>query len=195
MGIWFVADTHFHHSSIAEARGFSSMKEMDELIMENWNSRVHKSDDIYIIGDFAMMDERKTFSALNGRKHLVCGEYDCLTDAAMDMCTDVSWMKDIMINGRRFTMSHLPMRTWIGSTQGAVQLHGHLHGKRKIPGLCYDVGVDGHGFSPYSFDEIMSMVRLDEKRMLDDGLILAGKDGSPFYRQDSCVWADRLMPA
>lgn len=53
--IFFISDTHFHHNRIIELsrRPFSSCDEMDEVMIENWNSVIKSQDQVYHLGDFA----------------------------------------------------------------------------------------------------------------------------------------------
>ena len=50
---YYVSDLHFGHKNILEMckRPFSSIEEMDEQLVENWNKRVKKNDRVYILGD------------------------------------------------------------------------------------------------------------------------------------------------
>jgi calcineurin-like phosphoesterase family protein len=50
----FIADLHLSHENMAKRRGFSTIEEHDEHIIEKWNSVVHKRDITYILGDITM---------------------------------------------------------------------------------------------------------------------------------------------
>ena len=49
--IYFTADTHFGHENIIRFcnRPFSSVTEMDETLITNWNRRVKGNDTVYIL--------------------------------------------------------------------------------------------------------------------------------------------------
>ena len=49
--IFYTADTHFGHANIIRFcdRPFSSVEEMDRIMIENWNKRVQHEDSIYVI--------------------------------------------------------------------------------------------------------------------------------------------------
>jgi calcineurin-like phosphoesterase family protein len=68
----YIADLHLSHLNMAIKRGFSSIEEHDELIIERWNRTVSKRDVTYILGDITM--EKKSpyhmLSRLNGVKHV-----------------------------------------------------------------------------------------------------------------------------
>ena len=46
---YFIADTHFGHRQIIdyEDRPFTSVEEMDEILIKNWNETVDNNDTIY----------------------------------------------------------------------------------------------------------------------------------------------------
>jgi len=54
---FYTADLHFGHalmlSPTACVRPFSSVAEMDEALIRNWNAAVGPEDIVYVIGDFS----------------------------------------------------------------------------------------------------------------------------------------------
>ena len=77
---YYIADTHFGHDNIRRLsnRPFETIEEMDNTIIDNWNSRVNDNDDIYILGDFSYKSEDPILflKQLIGRKHLIVGNHD-----------------------------------------------------------------------------------------------------------------------
>lgn len=51
--IYFIADTHFNHTNIIKycKRPFKDANEMNEYIIEKWNSVVKDDDIVYHLGD------------------------------------------------------------------------------------------------------------------------------------------------
>lgn len=49
--IYFIADTHFDHANIIRFcnRPFTSVEEMNETLIVNWNRKVHGNDTVYIL--------------------------------------------------------------------------------------------------------------------------------------------------
>ena len=60
MAIFIVSDLHLGHDKpfIYGARGFESVEEMNETIIRKWNEVVGEEDDVYILGDLVMGEER-----------------------------------------------------------------------------------------------------------------------------------------
>lgn len=88
--IWLISDTHFQHANILKfkdgttgelirGRLFSSVDEMDECMMENWNKVVKPGDIVYHLGDVLMGDKDAflpKWQKLNGTKRLIVGNHD-----------------------------------------------------------------------------------------------------------------------
>ena len=60
MDIWFTSDSHFGHRNIItySSRPFSSVEEMDETLIQNWNSVVKPNDLIFNLGDVFFSQSR-----------------------------------------------------------------------------------------------------------------------------------------
>ena len=81
MKIFVISDPHFNHSNIIpySNRPFSSVKEMDETIIANWNKTVGPNDTVFCLGDFCFgtKDNIPYYARqLNGRKILIKGNHD-----------------------------------------------------------------------------------------------------------------------
>lgn len=52
MADYFIGDTHFGCEALLSIRtAFRSTQEMDNFILDNWESRVTNNDHVYILGD------------------------------------------------------------------------------------------------------------------------------------------------
>jgi calcineurin-like phosphoesterase family protein len=78
--IFFTSDLHIYHTNVIKycARPYSSVEEMNEMLVKNWNDVVGPEDTVYCLGDFSMAFRPvETFSPrLNGKKYLVPGNHD-----------------------------------------------------------------------------------------------------------------------
>ena len=53
---YYISDCHFFHGAMNEKmdrRGFSDTEEMNRVMIERWNSRVRKNDEVVILGDLS----------------------------------------------------------------------------------------------------------------------------------------------
>ena len=169
--IYVTSDLHFNHDRefIWKPRGFSSVQEMNETIIERFNKIVRPVDDLYILGDLCLGDleaGRECISRLNGRIHVVYGNHD--TDRRKLMYSELPNVvehKDVirLRFGRfHFYMSHYP--TFTGNIekeslhQMECNLYGHTHQKsnfyQDFP-FMYHVGVDSHDCCPIILDHII----------------------------------------
>jgi calcineurin-like phosphoesterase family protein len=159
MTIWFTADTHFgdHRTINIHKRPFASVAEMDDLLIRNWNARVAPGDSVWHLGDFARSAARvpELLGRLNGAKHLIRGNNDPEDDLAAPGWASVGDYAEIEVDDRRLILCHYPFRSWNGQHRGAVNLHGHSHGKLKPLPRQYDVGVDAREFAPATLAELL----------------------------------------
>ncbi len=156
--IWFTSDTHWNHSSIIRYtnRPFANVCEMNEALIENWNSVVDPKDTIYHIGDFGIgntSDLLKIFNKLNGCKFLVKGNHD------KKNVYNLPWQhqyqqKGLTIGKDYIWMCHYPMRSWNRSYHGSFHVYGHVHSQCKVYGKSLDVGSDSWDYTPVNFETL-----------------------------------------
>ena len=92
---FFTADTHFGHKMLVDSkfRPFSSVEEMDEVIIERWNKMIRSGDTVYHLGDFSFHDHAIAYlkrRQLNGRIHLIQGNHDRLNSRLKD---EFEWVR------------------------------------------------------------------------------------------------------
>jgi calcineurin-like phosphoesterase family protein len=159
MRIFFTSDTHFgdHRVLNIRPRPFDSLEDMNEAMIARWNARVGVDDDVWHLGDFASGAKvaEGILPRLNGRKHLVTGNNDSAAVLALDWST-VQAYAEIYVSGVMLVLCHYPFRTWNGVHRGAVNLHGHSHGRLKPLRRQFDVGVDAHDFHPILLHELLT---------------------------------------
>ena len=91
---------------------------------------------------------------LNGRKHLVLGNNDPASVADLGWAS-VSSYAETEVDGVSLVLCHYPFRSWNGMHRGAVNLHGHSHGRLKPLLRQFDVGVDVRDFRPVRLGELL----------------------------------------
>jgi calcineurin-like phosphoesterase family protein len=160
MAVWFTADTHFGHAGALALyhRPFGSVAAMDAAMVARWNDVVRPDDEVWHLGDFALRTTAATAGALlrslNGRKHLVTGNNDPPEIAGLGEWSSVQAYTEISVDRRSLVLCHYAFRTWNGVAKGALNLHGHSHGRLKPLPRQTDVGVDCWDFRPVAVDQI-----------------------------------------
>ena len=154
MQVYFTADTHFGHGAARAfyRRPFASLAETDAAIIERWNAIVTPDDEVWHLGDVAVGPTPNAvaaiLAALNGRKRLVRGNNDPDDICALPHWSSVHDLTRIEQDGVRATLCHYPLRSWPDQHRGALNLHGHSHGRLKPLTRQYDVGVDARDLRP-----------------------------------------------
>lgn len=139
----YISDLHFFHEAMnqnMDCRGFAGVEEMTRHMLERWNSRVQKRDEVYILGDLALgkgEPVNELLRALNGRLYMIEGNHDYFL---RDKKTDLSrfqWVKsyaEIHDNQRKVILSHYPVFCYNGQNRltasgnaRSYMLYGHVH--------------------------------------------------------------------
>lgn len=163
--IFYTSDTHFNHDFVARDRNKSNAEEHDELLIEKFNSVLHKRDQLWILGDLFMGSITAGLpqvARLKGVKHLVLGNHDAAHPAHkkshsqlrrfLEVFDTVSLHEQHRIEGHDVLLSHFPYTgdhkdvdrhtQWRLRDEGKWLLHGHVHKAWGIKGRQINVGVD-----------------------------------------------------
>ena len=178
--IFLTSDLHFNHSRgfIYEPRGFSSVEEMNNATIANYNSVVAPEDDVYILGDLCLggagddvlAENQRLIESLNGRMHIILGNHDTPKRIAMyTNCKnlyDVKYADMITYRGYHFYLSHYPTLTGNlekeSLKQCTINIHGHTHSKNPfyedIP-FMFNCALDAHNNFPVLLDDAIDMMK------------------------------------
>jgi calcineurin-like phosphoesterase family protein len=160
MALFFTSDTHFgdHRTLNIHKRPFASVAAMDATLIARWNAAVAPDDEVWHLGDFARSASgaEGLLARLHGRKHLIAGNNDPLETRAAAGWTSVADYAELEVDGRRLVLCHYPFRSWNGQAKGAINLHGHSHGRMKPLPRQIDVGVDAWDFAPVSHSALLT---------------------------------------
>jgi len=197
MTTYLTADTHFGHRKMIEAgtRKFSSVEEMNQLLVRNWNATVNEKDVVWVIGDFAFnMTEREVseiFHSLKGRLRLVLGNHDYdNTGEVKAAIARLPWERivaraEIKHAGQRIILDHYAGMVWSADHHGSYLAYGHSHGKLQgLPGSI-DVGVDKQGYRPISADEFVRQAdeSIRNHQQVIEAVVRNLKGRSDFYAE------------
>ncbi len=155
-------------------RGFASVSEMDEYLIERWNRRVTDEDDVYIAGDLFYKNERPAevyLERLKGRKHLAIGNHDrqwLSRIRAEEWFEEVGFVLEGERKGDYFTVCHYPMMDWYRRRHGAHLIYGHIHATTREPYYrylqtvprAYNAGVDVNRLHPVTLSELIANTKV-----------------------------------
>lgn len=179
----FTSDLHLGHMRICELAGrpFSSVDEMNEILIANWNGNVTDDDVVWVLGDFVMGQKSETLplvEELNGHIRLIPGNHDRVfpSDRQIEkwrpqyeavgieiMPAECELLPGILMCHFPFEGdSHADDRYTSNrpTDAGQLLLHGHVHEQWKVRGRQVNVGVDVWDFRPISLDEIFTACNL-----------------------------------
>lgn len=125
---WIISDTHFGHDNIIKYcnRPFANAQEMDEILIQNWNSVVQTNHRVYHLGDvyFGGKGNCKVLERLNGKKRLILGNHDDGKDPYLQKhFVDIMAWEKLPFYG--LILTHMPIRFDLDKAQKNV--HGHIH--------------------------------------------------------------------
>lgn len=140
---YYIADCHFFHENInhrMDKRGFSDALEMNEYMIEKWNNKVRRNDEVVILGDLSLARADPTneiLGRLNGRLYLLVGNHDKWVRQSSANLGRFQWVKDyaeMADDGRKVVLSHYYIPTYNGQyrryqdgTPKTWMLFGHVH--------------------------------------------------------------------
>lgn len=186
-GLWFTSDLHLGHENIIKYchRQFETIDEMDEKIIENWNSVVHKNDTVFILGDvgFGLSNLIPKIKRLKGKKILLPGNHDrefLGNEEFKSLFEAIHEQLYIKVGRNSIYLNHFPFLCFDGAWHGEKatwQLFGHVHSRPGSLGMDvnrlsvlfptqYDVGMDNNNFTPVSFNQVKQIIT-DQQQSLN----------------------------
>lgn len=179
--IFLISDTHFGHKGVtiftnddgSPLRPWDCPDEMDEAMVENWNSVVKPEDKVYHLGDVVINRKAlQTVKRLNGKKRLVRGNHDIFkTREYLDV--GFKEIHGIRVFVDRMVLTHVPIHPDCLTERWSKNVHGHLHGRKimidetiplnqgesmvigKVPDPRYvNVSVEQINYTPIHIEEI-----------------------------------------
>jgi calcineurin-like phosphoesterase family protein len=187
--IWVISDTHFNHTNILKftdsntgelIRGarFSSTKEMDEHMVEQWNSVVKPGDKVYHLGDVMFGDKeyfQKLWPKLHGQKRLIVGNHDDIKYLSSGgFFSKVHMWR--MFPEFGLLLTHVPVhksslkRQWVSRedynffeywwrrykfrNKTMLNVHGHIHQNPSPEGPYRNVSVEAINYTPVNIEEL-----------------------------------------
>ncbi len=161
---------------------------MNEMLVANWNSVVKPDDHVYHLGDFCFGNVEKWNwclepGRLNGHIHLILGNHDperVFRDGTLiERFDSIDFQKILIIEGWTVIMNHFPFASFSNNfDHKVIQLFGHIHSGpdgignvmmngNKLQWNQYDVGMDNNNYTPISWAEVKTKMKLDEYEVME----------------------------
>lgn len=168
---YFIADTHFGHENIIRMceRPFENIEQMNQKVIENWNSKVKGNDHVYILGDmfFRCEDPESILQVLKGKKHLIVGNHDgwAKQQELQKYFVSIDNYLEFSDGQNYLILSHYPMLSYHrASRKNTYMIHGHIHADTDadfFPLLVkreriLNAGVDINAFMPVTLAELIA---------------------------------------
>ena len=175
--IWVISDTHFRHANILKFAdrdgnlirpGFDDVDEMDEHMIECWNSVVKQGDIVYHLGDVLVGDKewfKSNWSRLNGSKRLIVGNHDDIKFlAGGGFFAKVRMWR--MFPEFGLLLSHVPIHSDSAMMYGSkdrgllktpfqlLNVHGHIHQNPSPEGPYRNVSVEAINYTPINIEDL-----------------------------------------
>jgi len=172
--LYFISDTHFNHDKdfIFGPRGFKSIEDQNNFIIEKWNDTVKEDDEVYVLGDFFLGKDmsyiENTLNILNGKIHLIIGNHDTPIKIQLysehPKIIELVYSTVIRYKDKTFYLSHYPSITSnleSDPNKAVINIFGHTHSTEKFyenRPYMYNVACDAHNCTPVSIEEIYNEV-------------------------------------
>lgn len=144
--IYYIADCHFFHNALNEKmdkRGFKSCEEMNEYMIEKWNSKVTRADTVVILGDLSLGKAEETnelIHRLKGKLCLITGNHDKFVTSPDFDRDRFEWIDNYRVitdSQKKVVCCHYPIPFYDGQYRKrhngdpkTYMLYGHVHETR-----------------------------------------------------------------
>ena len=162
MKIYLTSDHHFGHSNILKFTGldgnlirpnFKDVNEMNQYMIDQWNSVVKPEDHVWHLGDVCMSGHFLPIIAkLNGHKRLILGNHD-KEDVGKYRKAGFQKIRGSNMNSG-VLMTHFPVHpAHFGKAK--VNAHGHIHERCSPKGSYVNVSVERWDYKPISIEQVL----------------------------------------
>ena len=148
---YVISDLHLGHKAILQYRTqFTSLDDMHDTIINNWNSVVTPQDKVYILGDVAWNKQALALlNIMNGKKILIKGNHDILP-----LKEYLKYFEDIRgaMEYKSCILTHIPVHE-SQLERFKLNIHGHLHNEKVIDTAYYVSALCGGRLTIKQFEE------------------------------------------
>lgn len=168
MKIFLTSDTFFGRELTAIERGFESAEEMDDVIIDNWNSAVTDKDVVIHLGNFGWdpISSESAMIHLRGQIKFFPAIYD---SHLPDMSLIKLGRHQIASNSitelpkDKLVVSHWPLLDWRGKSEGIIHAHGGNIKTDVNNGYRFNVNIQYWNFRPIELEFLREMTEIEIK--------------------------------
>lgn len=144
--IYYIADCHFYHAALndkMDKRGFASVEDMNNYMIDKWNDKVTRADTVVILGDLSLGNAEQTnelVHKLKGKLCLIKGNHDKYLKSKDFDLDRFEWVDDYKVitdSQKKIVCCHYPMPFYDGQYRlrhngdpKTFMLYGHVHETR-----------------------------------------------------------------
>lgn len=135
---FFISDLHFWHTNILkfDSRPWDTVEEMNQALIDNWNSVVTDEDRVYMLGDFCWKPgkTKEILEQLNGNIIWIIGNHDEEKESYYRKLVTLGYIEEYhnllvrWIDGYEITLCHYPIICYKhDSDDRNLMFYGHVH--------------------------------------------------------------------
>ena len=139
-------------------RPFSNVQEMNNHMIDAWNSVVNEGDQVYVLGNLAWdpITARKVLKKLKGQIWFLRGSHDAALEEVIEDFPNVQFFNDAIMELPDFdtVICHYPLSVWNGKDSGTIHIHGHTVLDHKTDLTIenrFNICTDFWGYSPINY--------------------------------------------
>ena len=156
---YVTADLHLGHKLISTTRGFNSLEEHDDRVLDNLNRIVSPKDTLWILGDLLFQPGTKLplLKRIPGNVKVVLGNHDALRP---DVYAGLGFRVYGAAYGKRgILLTHIPVHEG-QKNRFSLNVHGHLHDKVLPDPWYFNVCLEQNNLEPFNIEEIYEKIPL-----------------------------------
>jgi len=165
---YITSDTWFGRPQIleiAKRSQFSTIEDMNEQLIKNWNKVVKSKDLVFHLGNFAWDPHtaRTVLKKLKGKIIFLVGNADEALLEVADEFPNIDILDQQIVELPQFdsVLCHYPLEVWNGKSSGTIHFHGHTIFSHKTDlrvSNRVNSCVDFWNYSPIKFSAIKEFV-------------------------------------
>lgn len=167
---FLISDLHLGHTNIIKycSRPFSTVEEMNQTIISNWNNTIRSNDKVFFLGDMSFgrdsLKPREYLKLLKGNIIYLKGSHDKGIRPSSDLGPKVKvhLSYHIEVTGIKFLLVHDPFDIYLNHDPIDWTIHGHVHDNE--PFLCperkrINVSVEAINYTPITLSRIVDIIK------------------------------------